>query len=133
MRVSATEARELLNPVVGKYGTQLRKVDKPQCDGITFDSKAEYRRYLMLRSKQQKGQITDLKCHVPYLLEVNGQKVCKYIADFTYYENGTPVVEDVKSRPTRTREFVIKKKLMRAVHGIDVREWPERKKEADNG
>jgi hypothetical protein len=32
------------------------------------------------------------------------------------------VVEDVKSKPTVTRLYRVKKKLMRALHGIEIQE-----------
>lgn len=45
-----------------------------------------------------------------------------YVADFTYQRDGAFVVEDTKSAPTKTREYVIKRKLLLWVHGLAVRE-----------
>ena len=54
---------------------------------------------------------------------INGVKVCTYIADFTYEELGGVVVEDVKSEFTRKDPvYRLKNKLMKACHGIDIRE-----------
>lgn len=93
---------------------------KTVVDGIVFDSKAEASRYGTLKLFSQAGLITDLQLQVPFLIVVNGQKICKYIADFVYTEEGRQVVEDVKG--VRTREYVIKRKLMAAVFGITITE-----------
>jgi hypothetical protein len=93
---------------------------RTEIDGLSFASKREARRYSELRLLVKAGQITDLKTQVRYPLEVNGQLVCNYVADFAYIEGGELVVEDAKGY--RTPEYVIKAKLMRAVHAIDVRE-----------
>lgn len=87
-----------------------------------FDSKAEAQRFIELSLLQRVGQIADLECQVRFSLVVNGIKVCAYVADFRYREvaTGRLVIEDVKG--VRTRDFVIKKKLMAAVHGIEVQE-----------
>lgn len=93
---------------------------KTEIDGRRFDSKREADRYLCLRAMERAGEITDLTCQVEFRLEVNGVLVCKYRADFVYLEGGGAVVEDVKGY--RTRGYLLKKKLMRAIHNIDVRE-----------
>ena len=46
----------------------------------------------------------------------------KYIADFTYYENGHLVVEDVKSKATVTPVYKIKRRLMQEIYGITIKE-----------
>ncbi len=38
--------------------------------------------------------------------------------DFSYTRNGELVVEDVKSRATRTRDYIMKKKMMRRDFGF---------------
>jgi Protein of unknown function (DUF1064) len=53
-------------------------------------------------------------------LVVNGTLVTTYIADFSYREKGIFTVEDSKGMPTPA--YVIKKKLLKAVHGIAVKE-----------
>lgn len=88
--------------------------------GITFDSKREASRYADLRLLQQGGAISDLRTQVPYDLTVNGVKVCKYIADFVYMRGDEQVVED--SKGMKTAVYNLKKKLMKAVHGIVVEE-----------
>jgi len=48
------------------------------------------------------------------------EKECSYIADFVYIENGRIIVEDTKG--FRTKDYVIKRKLMLHVHGIRIKE-----------
>lgn len=91
-------------------------------DNITFDSKAEATRYSHLKLRERIGEITDLELQVRFPLVVNGTKVTTYVADFRYREaaTGAVIVEDVKG--VRTPVYRLKKKLMKAVHGIDVSE-----------
>jgi len=92
-------------------------------DGITFDSKWESERYGQLRAMERGGIVTDLKLQVKYDIVINDIKICKYIADFVYKEESPDgeikeIVEDAKG--FETPEFKLKKKLMKAVHGIDI-------------
>ena len=50
------------------------------------------------------------------------EKACKYIADFVYTDNetGQTIVEDTKG--VRTKEYIIKRKLMLYLHGIRIKE-----------
>ena len=89
-------------------------------DGLTFDSKGEAARYVVLKRAADAGEITKLETQVSYRLEVNGQKVAVYRADFRYQVEGVEVVEDFKSRATMTPVFRLKSKLMKAVHGVDI-------------
>jgi len=92
-------------------------------DGISFDSRKEAVRYADLKLMQKAGEISDLTLQPKFDIVINGQKVCSYIADFSYVENGVKVVEDVKSEVTRKLPtYRLKNKLMRAVHGIAIRE-----------
>ena len=89
-------------------------------DGVRFASKKEARRYQELKLLLKEGKISSLELQVPFKLEVYGFLICKYVADFTYYEDRKYVVEDVKGM--RTREYKLKAKLMFAVHGLSIRE-----------
>jgi len=97
-------------------------------DGYAFDSKKEANRYLQLLMRQRIGEISGLQIHPRFRLEVKGEKVCDYCADFQYYvchtdiKGSTLVVEDVKSTPTKTRLYGLKKKLMRSLLGIEIKE-----------
>lgn len=96
-------------------------------NGDTFDSRKEYIRYRELVLLQKAGQVSDLKRQVKFELipsqRVNGkvvERACTYVADFVYTENGKTVVEDTKG--FRTKDYIIKRKLMLFVHGIQIQE-----------
>lgn len=122
-------------------------------DGITFDSRKEYRRWCELNLLERAGEITGLERQVKFELipsqyrtvetgerykkndpargivagdpktkEVCLEKACVYIADFVYREDGRQVVEDTKSNATRTKDYIIKRKLMLWKYGIKIRE-----------
>ena len=98
------------------------KAIKTEIDGIKFDSLKEGRRYGELKLLERAHAIKELQVHVRFSLDVNGYHICNYTPDFTYLENGLLVVEDVKSTATKTRDYLLRKKLMMAIHGIAVRE-----------
>jgi hypothetical protein len=106
-----------LQKVAPKYGNVPEWVD-----GIRFASRAEARRYQELKLLVRAGAISHLKIQPSYKLVVNGVKVATYRADFHYDENGRLVVEDVKSRPTMTPVYRLKKKLLKALYDIDIKE-----------
>lgn len=113
---------------------------------LHFDSQKEARRYDVLTARLQAGQIRDLRLQVEFTLQeaytdTEGCRVraIRYKADFTYYrppengshaaywadQTGTPwvlVVEDVKSRATKTQKYAIKKKLLKERFGLDITE-----------
>ena len=93
---------------------------KTEVDGIKFDSKKEAARYQELKTLEKAGEINGLTLQPKYELKVNGEKICYYIGDFGYIENGSVVIEDVKG--VRTHAYRIKSKLMRAIYGITIRE-----------
>lgn len=95
---------------------------KTTVDGMTFDSAKEARRWSELCLLQRAGQISDLSRQVRLPLRVNDCLVCTFIPDFTYVEAGQQVIEDVKSPATAKHPvFIIKKKLLKALTGLDVR------------
>ena len=114
-------------------------------DGITFDSKREYARYCELVLLEKAKKISNLRRQVKFVLipaqyekstekykkgENKGQlkrgvlleRECAYIADFVYIDNETnkKVVEDTKGM--RTKDYIIKRKLMLATYGIRINE-----------
>lgn len=104
-----------------KYGNKKRN---------GFDSNKEANRWQQLCFLERAGKIHDLKRQVKFeLIPAQYQdgrcveRACSYIADFTYMEGNHLVVEDVKSPPTRRKDsYIIKRKLMRWVHHIKIRE-----------
>lgn len=106
-------------------------------DGETFDSLKEYNRYRELRLLERAGKISKLNRQIPYELipsqyetvidekigserRICVERAVTYKADFTYWENGKFVVEDVKGY--RTEVYKLKKKLMLYIFGIKIKE-----------
>ncbi|SCM71649.1 conserved hypothetical protein [uncultured Pleomorphomonas sp.] len=116
--------KSILNRLPRSVCGSVAKYHNHKCivDGLSFDSKREAEHYQVLLLLQRAGQISNLRRQVRYDLMVNGIKICSYIADCVYDDNrtGMIVVEDVKSGPTKTREYRLKKKLMKACLGIDI-------------
>lgn len=105
----------------GKYHAQ-----KTTVDGITFDSRKEADRYIVLKGMEEDGSIEDLRRQVRYELipafDVDGRHyrpVC-YVADFVYVEDGKTVVEDVKGM--RTDVYRLKSKLFARRYGKVIKE-----------
>lgn len=106
---------------------------------LHFDSQKEARRYDELATLERAGKIRDLRMQVDFTLQEaytdgEGRRVraIRYRADFTYVRvketigeytfRDQLVVEDVKSRATRTKEFIMKRKLMKERFNIDIQE-----------
>lgn len=120
-------------------------------DGIRFASQKEARRYLQLMDALREGVISDLRLQQDFTLQeayttTTGQRIraIRYQADFTYkiewqgefkptgcseedlyywytHGRGALVVEDTKSRPTKTPQYRMKYKMM-ADRGYSIRE-----------
>lgn len=100
-----------------KFGvrTDRKGVEDRTADNIVFHSKGECLRYQELRANLRAGIITDLKLQPRFPLIVNGQKICEYVADFSYMSlDGRPVIEEFKGM--RTALFIVKSKLFHAVY-----------------
>ena len=102
---------------MNKY--HAKKIKTP--DG-TFDSKAEYRRWCDLKLLEKAGEISHLKRQVPFKIAVRDEHICTYICDFAYVPKGdcAAIFEDVKG--VKTPVYRLKRKLMSAVHGIEITE-----------
>lgn len=103
--------------------------------GIRFDSKKEARRFDELMEKVRLNEISDLKLQVNFTLQEgytkpDGKRVkpIVYKADFTYFEKGPDglytlyIVEDVKSKATKTRIYEMKRKLLREKFHLEIQE-----------
>lgn len=98
---------------------------KVECDGYKFDSRYEALCYGGLRLREKIGDIQQLGLQRRWQLTVNGEKICTYVSDFDFYERGgiggwTFVVADAKG--FKTPLYKLKAKLMKAIHGIEIRE-----------
>ena len=127
--------------IAAKLMTQNKKEPKyhnqpAERNGIRFASQKEARRYDELMLMLKAGEIRDLKLQPQFTLqeayttpEGNRVQAIRYQADFSYdvidpygLEYVKTVVEDVKSKATKTRVYEIKKKLMRERYGIEITE-----------
>lgn len=107
-----------------KFGAQ-----KTVVDGISFDSRAEARRYSQLLILQRVGDIAGLTRQVAYVLApsvkfegaTRAKPALRYIADFVYSEtaSGKIICEDVKG--VITPVFALKRHLMLSQLGINIR------------
>lgn len=131
----AERERQNVSPVPPKTKESKYHNIKTEVNGIKFDSQKEASRYQALLRLEELGLIEDLRLQVNFTLQEgytkpNGERVRAiiYKADFTYKkrdENGgytLYIVEDVKSKATKTRTYEIKKKLMREKFRIEVQE-----------
>jgi len=123
-----------------KYGAKPLVVD-----GFRFDSRREAARYRELRLLEKAGQIADLELqpHYPIVVvevwrlmrsaewvQIPGDSVIplidcgRYTADFQYRDKstGAVVIEDVKSKPTRTTAYRLRKRLVEAIYGVKITE-----------
>ncbi len=102
---------------MSKFGNIPQRVD-----GIFFHSKKEARHYKVLKAMQQAGIIRDLETQPKFKLDFNNVHICNYFADFQYFDNelNREIVVDVKG--VKTQVYKRKKRLMLAIHGIEVEE-----------
>lgn len=104
-----------LRKIWNKYGAKSVVIDN-----LRFDSQKEGRRYLELKLLLFQGVIRDLAIQPSFDLFVKNIKICTYKGDFAYLENDVRIIEDVKG--FKTPVYKLKKKLMKAIHGIEIRE-----------
>jgi len=101
---------------------------KVTVDGIVFDSVKEAVRYRDLKLMERAGEIQGLQLQVKYVLipaqKADGKVIERevaYYADFDYMDkNGDHIVEDTKG--IRTKDYIIKRKLMLYKYGIRITE-----------
>ena len=95
----------------GKFNA--RKVRE---DNYLFDSKTEHKRYLELKLLIHAKEIADLQVHPVFDLIVHEKLICRYEADFGYFDKSVSrmVYEDVKGHPMP--EFKLKLKLFKVLH-----------------
>lgn len=134
-----------------KYYNQPTETVSPEGKKIHFDSKKESKRYEELMLLLKAGKIRNLKLQPQFTLQEayttpEGERVraVRYVADFSYerltadLETATrddtkmyweeiplvwkPVIEDVKSKATKTKTYAIKKKLLQEKFNIKVQE-----------
>ena len=126
-----------------RFKNKYYNVKTKTMDGLVFDSTKEAQRWEQLLLLQRAGKITELRRQVAYELipaqyetyprySKKGDRLkdgkrllerkVEYLADFVYTdaETGENIVEDAKGM--KTKDYIIKRKLMLAVHGIRIKE-----------
>ena len=126
-----------------KFKSKYYNIKTKTKDGTVFDSMKEARRYEQLLLLQKAGKISSLQMQVTFELLPNQyetyerysksgkrlkdgtrlvERKVDYVADFVYAdsETGALVVEDTKG--VKTKDYIIKRKLMYAIHGIKIKE-----------
>lgn len=117
------------------YRSKYKNTKLTTEDGV-FDSKKEYNRWIALRDMERIGLISSLERQKKFELipkqileEPRTRKggtmqhtelPVTYSADFVYIENGKMIVEDTKGM--KTDKYIIKRKLMKYIHGIEIKE-----------
>ncbi len=91
---------------------------------MRFDSQGERDHYMLLEFDEAQGLITDLARQVRFLVipKHGNERAAHYIADFMYRRDGKLVVEDFKGMKKRTADYILKRKLMNFVCGIEIQE-----------
>lgn len=98
---------------------------KTMVGDLKFDSKKEAARYAVLKLLERGNVISELNLQVAFVLApaivLGGRKkpALRYVADFTYIENGKQIIEDVKGMLSEV--YKIKRHLMIA-QGYEIRE-----------
>lgn len=128
--VARVQARHALAPEPApraKYGNKKQTVN-----GLTFDSKKEAEFYLMLKMRERLKEIDGLELQPVFALYVEPPgrgriHIGDFTPDFRYWErlpSGEDAlrVVDVKSEPTKTEAYRLRKKMAEALYGIEVLE-----------
>lgn len=109
-----------MNMITRKHKYNVSDSSQRTINGITFDSKAEMKRYTELKILEKQGRISNLSLQPKFLLheafiDVTGKKnrAVYYIADFQYSDSaGNTVIEDVKG--FKTRDYITKIKWFKS-------------------
>ena len=114
VRISNKTAQEL-----GLVGKSKYNNNKIKYQGLTFDSKKEFEYYLILKDKEKRGLVFNLKRQVP--LEIQPaftdktgvkHRAITYKADFVYTDRLTGKERYIDVKGFRTEVYKLKKKLL---------------------
>jgi len=93
-------------------------------DGISFQSVKEASRWQELRMLERAGEITGLvrQQKIELIPKTKLYRACYYVCDFIYFDKreSKTIYEDVKG--VRTKEYLLKRKLLYWRHGIEIKE-----------
>lgn len=117
--------------IFGRPKANKFRAVRTELDGYKFDSKREAAVYAELKLRERAKEVCGLSVHPKFQIAVRDHHIADYTADFQFYETAPGDMNawrlrviDVKSPPTaKKRDFILIRKLMKAVHGIDVEVW----------
>jgi hypothetical protein len=115
-RISSKQFKAQAMPKPSKY----RNV-KVTVDGIRFDSKREAAYYGELKMRERAGEVSGVELQRPFkLLGPKGELMATYKADFAFWDNREDRFRVIDVKGVETKEFRLKRKMMRALLGIEV-------------
>ena len=115
--LTAAEARELLGkPKRSKYRSKAVVVD-----GVRYASKREAKVCLDLIQLEKAGKIGGLEFQKRFpLLGPKGEVICTYVADACFWDHEKDRLRVIDVKGFETEIFKLKRKMMRALKGIEV-------------
>jgi Protein of unknown function (DUF1064) len=114
-----------------KKGVNKFHAHKTSVGGIVFASRVEARRWVELQQLEAAGEIRNLERQPAFYITVNGKQLkfpngrrAKYTADFRYFDmrRNCDVIEDCKSKATRTEAYVLRKAIIEALYEVKIEE-----------
>jgi len=114
-----------------KSVTSKYKAIKTVYNGISYDSKAEAACAYRLDLLKQEGTVKEWQRQITFKLVVNDELITSYRLDFLVtYSDDTKEYVDIKGyrKGAAYQIYTLKRKLMKAVYGIDIIEYMEHDK-----
>ena len=92
-------------------------------DGERFDSKLEAKHYGEIKLREKIGEVSNVIRQPKYDLIVNDIKVGSYRADHAFYDHVEDKERVVDSKGMDTEASKLRRKLVKAIYGVDVEVW----------
>ena len=101
--------------------SKYRAIRTENADGTWSDSRREAKMDWVMMSLKLKPGVSDVVRKKVFPIVINGEKICSYECDWcVIYQNGTMEIWDAKG--FKTPVYKLKKKLVKAVLGIEILE-----------
>lgn len=114
MTARCTTLADCLKALEGERRSKYRNT-RTTYKGRTYDSRREAAFAAFLDARKAAGEITSWTPQLRIPLEVNGQRICVYVADFELvYPDGRRELVEVKGY--ETREWKLKRRLLEALY-----------------
>lgn len=120
-KMNSEEFREYWKKREAAKDSKYKAIPTQTSDGQKFRSHLEATFYNRIKLLHQQGDVIKFDREVRFEIIVNGVFICAYLCDFVvHWKDGRVEHIDCKSQPTMTPVYSLKKKLMQAVHGIEL-------------